>query len=240
MDTTAQPPQSPEQHPTEPATTTSTPPRLGWVEIAVGVVGYLLLTGLMIPVLPALARGLSSGPAVGITSAVAAIGAAALALAVRVRSPQALGLRRTSIRTVLLGVAAGVGARIVASLVAAAYAALTHQRTNPQAADFVTHGPVSVVVLVATTIVLVPFGEELLFRGVVFGALRRYGAPIAIGVSAVVFAIAHVSVALFAPILVLGLVNAGLYERTRTIWTPVACHITFNLLAFVLAVAFGR
>ena len=36
-----------------------------------------------------------------------------------------------------------------------------------------------------------------------------------------------------------GVVNAVLYERTGSIWPPVAAHATFNLISFALVLAVG-
>ena len=118
-----------------------------------------------------------------------------------------------------------------------AYVLVTGDRSDPQADLAVFGGPVSTVLVVVIGGVLVPLGEELLFRGVGFGGLRRYGVVVAATVSGLVFALAHGLNVVFAAALLLGLVNAAVYERTRSVWPCAAVHATFNLLSFALALA---
>ena len=102
-------------------------------------------------------------------------------------------------------------------------------RWNPaKAAPFALNA--AVVALVA------PFVEELTFRGVGFGLLSRYGAPVAVVVTAVAFAAAHGLVAGFPALLVFGLAIAVLRWRTQSIFPGMLFHACFN--GFALAFAF--
>ncbi len=58
---------------------------------------------------------------------------------------------------------------------------------------------------------MVPLGEELLFRGVGYGSMRRYGPVIATIVSSLVFALAHGLNVVFLAVLVLAVLNSVLY-----------------------------
>jgi membrane protease YdiL (CAAX protease family) len=84
-------------------------------------------------------------------------------------------------------------------------------------------------------IVIAPFVEEILFRGVVYAFLKKIGHP-AIGMclSALAFAIIHLSASIFLPIFVLGLVLAWLYEKTSNLWAPITAHTVFNAINVVL------
>jgi membrane protease YdiL (CAAX protease family) len=85
---------------------------------------------------------------------------------------------------------------------------------------------------------LIPFAEELFFRGVLFGWLRRrYGLWIGMATSAVIFALAHGDLAIGVSNLILGLVLAWVYDRSLSIWVPVAVHAVNNSLAVVLLYA---
>ncbi len=68
--------------------------------------------------------------------------------------------------------------RLVTFGIALGWTQLTGDSTNPQ--QFLVDGAVAggwmFVGLVAFGGLVVPFAEELLFRGVVYSALRRYGA----------------------------------------------------------------
>lgn len=222
--------------PTDPVDRTpATRPDLGWTELAVATVAYLLLTigGVLLAMV---ALGGAVPPTVPTLAIVgfATLGAVAIALVVRVRSLAAVGLRRTTWRWLLVGLGAGVGVWLLNRFVVLAYIALTGDESNPQAdlADAAA-GPVPglVGVLLAGAL-LVPVAEELLFRGIGYGALRRHGAVLAAVVSAVLFGLAHgINVVLFGTI-VLGLVAAVLYERSRSIWPAIVAHGVNNAIVF--------
>jgi membrane protease YdiL (CAAX protease family) len=85
---------------------------------------------------------------------------------------------------------------------------------------------------------IIPFAEELFFRGVLYGWLRRrYGLWIGVVVSALIFAIAHADIAVGVSNLVLGMVLALVYERSQSLWVPVAMHAANNSLAVVMLYA---
>lgn len=82
---------------------------------------------------------------------------------------------------------------------------------------------------------VVPLIEEALFRGAVFGVLaRRFGAPVALTVTAAAFGLAHGSdVAVLASTLAYGVAWGYLRARTGSIWAGVVAHLTTNLLALL-------
>ena len=91
-------------------------------------------------------------------------------------------------------------------------------------------------------IFLAPFVEEVLFRGLVFGNLRRKSAAVGYLVSCLLFALLHVwqfavvnrdvtYFLLMLQYLVPGLVLAWVYDRTGTLWTSVGLHAAANALA---------
>jgi hypothetical protein len=85
---------------------------------------------------------------------------------------------------------------------------------------------------------LIPFAEELFFRGVLFGWLRRrYGLWAGIIASALIFAVAHADLAVGASNLILGFVLAWMYDRSRSLWTCVAVHAVNNAIAVILLFA---
>lgn len=91
-------------------------------------------------------------------------------------------------------------------------------------------------------IFLAPFVEEVLFRGLVFGNLRRKSAAVGYVVSCLLFALLHVwqfavvnrdvtYFLLMLQYLVPGLVLAWVYDRTGTLWTSIGLHAAANALA---------
>lgn len=88
--------------------------------------------------------------------------------------------------------------------------------------------------------VAAPIGEELFFRGFVFNVLRnRMNFTSAVWLSAALFALLHVSVRNFLPILVIGVLLARLYARTGSLWSSVVMHGTFNFLSAMAAFILG-
>ena len=213
---------------------------MGWTELAVAVLGYIALCVAVGVALGATGRP----PDVALAAAavgVATLGAVGLALVVRVRSLAPLRLRLPGRRWLLVGLAAGAGMRVVTFAVALVWTHLTGDPTNPQQAlvDGAVGGGWTLVGLVVFGGLVVPFAEELFFRGVVYSALRRYGPVLATLASAALFGIAHgVSVVLVVAFL-LGVVNAVLVERSGSIWPAVLAHATNNTIALVLAYLLG-
>ncbi|MFP4572153.1 MAG: CPBP family intramembrane glutamic endopeptidase [Desulfobacterales bacterium] len=80
-----------------------------------------------------------------------------------------------------------------------------------------------------------PFAEELIFRGVLFGVLRRWGALAAILGSSLLFAIAHNTGGIPVVQAVGGLVFALSYEMEKNLLVPVIIHVTGNLALFTIA-----
>ncbi len=100
--------------------------------------------------------------------------------------------------------------------------------------------PAQVVGFAFLVAVLVPVAEETFFRGFLYPPLRRhYGVRGATFLSAAFFAAVHLQVVNFLPILLLGVVLAGVYERTRSLLPAVVIHGINNLVALASAYA-GR
>lgn len=96
----------------------------------------------------------------------------------------------------------------------------------------VAEGPLTLLVLFANIALAAPLHEEILFRGLLQGALRRvFPAPVAIAIAAGVFAAMHGPV--WLPVLVLGLLLGWLYERSRQLGLAIAVHLAHNLITFV-------
>lgn len=75
---------------------------------------------------------------------------------------------------------------------------------------------------------LTPLGEELLFRGVVANALNRFGMWAGVGLSSVIFGVAHVVGVILPIAIMMGLFSAILFRMTGSIWPSVALHSLYN------------
>jgi membrane protease YdiL (CAAX protease family) len=73
-----------------------------------------------------------------------------------------------------------------------------------------------------------PFFEEFIFRGLLFGGLRRsWGLWPSALASAGVFAVVHPPLSI-VPVFVLGLCAAWAYERSRALLAPMLVHGAYN------------
>src|SRR5262249_27457942 len=81
-----------------------------------------------------------------------------------------------------------------------------------------------------------PFFEELFFRGVLYGALRRrFGVGVGIAGSAGLFAALHPQLPLgFLPLFFLGAVLAALYEWRKSLVPGMLFHMIQNSFVFLI------
>ncbi|MCL2827690.1 MAG: CPBP family intramembrane metalloprotease [Oscillospiraceae bacterium] len=97
----------------------------------------------------------------------------------------------------------------------------------------------------AVAVLLAPVVEEIFFRGVMFAPLRNVSRLLAYAVSSLAFGLWHVIQFLifdFSPLLFVtaliyvpaGIALAWVYERSGSIWTPIALHAFINAVVFAL------
>ena len=143
-----------------------------------------------------------------------------------------VGVRAMSRRQMVMSLLAGLAAFIANMAVTSATVPLLGRPKSMAmfiGADAAT--PVLIFGIVLAAVVLAPFMEELLFRGLIYGRLRRHFRPL---LAAIVTAIAH-SVIHLDKASVIGLILVfvffgWLYERLQTLWAPVIAHATHNAL----------
>lgn len=89
--------------------------------------------------------------------------------------------------------------------------------------------PFSFAGLLATSVVLIPVVEELLFRGILFGSFcRSTSYQAAIVYSAVLFVLSHLMIS-WLSIFFIGILLAWLYWRTDNLAVTMVVHGTINL-----------
>ncbi len=85
------------------------------------------------------------------------------------------------------------------------------------------------------SIVIAPVAEEILFRGILYPAVKQAGFPrTALWGTAVLFAAIHWNVPIFLPLLALGLALALLYELTNNLLASITAHGVFNAINIVV------
>lgn len=87
--------------------------------------------------------------------------------------------------------------------------------------------------------ILAPIAEELFFRGALFTWFRqKFNFPVALLASSTIFALGHIDTAgVVAGAFVLGIANAWVFEKSKTLWAPILMHITTNSFAVLVIYA---
>jgi membrane protease YdiL (CAAX protease family) len=144
-------------------------------------------------------------------------------------------LARSLVLAVLVGVAAlpialslgGLSARIMSSF-----------NIAPEVQDTVKTlqetGSMETRILIGLLAVgVAPFAEEVVFRGILYPALKQQGYPkLALWGTALLFATMHFNVTLFLPLFFLAVILTLLYETTDNLLAPIVTHGVFNLANF--------
>ena len=148
-----------------------------------------------------------------------------------------LGLRRVALG--MLGLAAV--AWLVYSFASLTVGSLLDPEQDPVTDELGTDEG-SVLSIVVTGFLVIPvaaISEELFFRGFMFSGLRSLGASlwIAAAISSAIWASLHLGAGNLGVVAILaafGLVLAWLYERSGSLWVPIAAHALNNTVAFIL------
>jgi len=203
----------------------------GWPEIAVALITYLILIaalGLwMVQTSDEQAglRGIIGMAANGVAGAIALLAAFAL----RIRDFRAFGFRATELKWLLAGAALGVFAFGLSFIIEGIYF-LFITEVNTQA-DFqaAAHGgALSLLALLITGALFTPFGEEVVFRGVIANALNRYGMWAGVVGSAAIFAVVHGPSVILLDAFMAGILTGILFRKTGSLWPSLAVHVVYN------------
>ena len=90
------------------------------------------------------------------------------------------------------------------------------------------------VLIILAAVVVAPVVEETLFRGFIYGVLKRYtDAPFAALLSGLFFAIIHMHTGSLLPLWVLALFFCAAYEFTGCLLAPMILHALFNSTSIV-------
>lgn len=95
--------------------------------------------------------------------------------------------------------------------------------------NFIGSGSIPIVIL--TTCFIVPIAEDLVFRGIIQGELRRVMPGwLAVLIQAVIFALVHGNPIQISYVILPAIVLGASYEWTKSIYVPIALHMIFNFL----------
>jgi membrane protease YdiL (CAAX protease family) len=89
--------------------------------------------------------------------------------------------------------------------------------------------PAVLGLMALAAVVVAPLCEEVVFRGYLYPAAKRFAGPwVAGAASALVFAAAHGALAPLLPLFAFGVLLVLAYEFTGSLWAPIAMHFCFN------------
>lgn len=158
---------------------------------------------------------------------------------------EAFGLRPASrVRAVAWGLAAGilfVPAAWLLQLVSQFVMELMKLKLVAQAAvDEVQNSARSVpekILFAAFALLLAPLVEEIIFRGILYPAIKQTGHPrLALWLTSIIFGVMHFNLVSLMPLVVFGAFLALLYEATGSLLTPIATHAMFNSVNYIYLV----
>lgn len=151
-----------------------------------------------------------------------------------------LGFRRVSWQW-LLG-AVGLALPLGVVRIAAAWAMSALFPRSGEAAQTITRmvshsiSPLAIVLSVLLVSGLVPLWEEIFFRGFLYQWLReRLSCTLAVALGAAIFALFHLDPAYALSAFIFGVAAALLFECSGSLWTPIALHVTGNLIGQMVA-----
>ena len=92
-----------------------------------------------------------------------------------------------------------------------------------------TEDPAVLWLMALAAVLVAPLCEELLFRGYLYPVAKKYTGPwLAACSSALFFAAAHGNLSALLPLFLFGLLLVWIYEKTGSLWAPIAVHFCFN------------
>jgi membrane protease YdiL (CAAX protease family) len=108
---------------------------------------------------------------------------------------------------------------------------------NEQAVETLRHATPGFnrVYLVFFSIIVAPFAEETLFRGILYPAIKQNGFPrTALWSTSFLFAAIHGNLPAFLPLTLLAIILTILYEKTNNLLSCIFAHSLFNVVGVVL------
>lgn len=85
------------------------------------------------------------------------------------------------------------------------------------------------------TIFIIPIFEEIIFRGAIFGTLKRnLNVIVALILQAIIFAVMHGNLLQGVYTFILGIIVGLAYLYTKSIWGDILCHMTYNLFGLLI------
>ncbi len=161
---------------------------------------------------------------------------------------EAFGLKRANwakiAATVGVGMVAIYSSVLLISFIVTPLLHQINEGLEPQVAvqmifDAKKNNPSLLIALAIMACVVAPICEEILFRGYLYSVLKRYSCRLfAAIISGLIFGIIHASLTSIAPLAVIGILLAVIYEFSGSLWAPIICHSIFNTVNILAMIFF--
>ena len=97
----------------------------------------------------------------------------------------------------------------------------------------------SIIIVILIVGIIMPVLEELIFRGILYQALRsKLSIFFSIFISSLIFAVIHINLLYIFPIMIIGIVCAYAFEKTKNILIPIVIHVVNNLFTVIIVIFF--
>ena len=155
--------------------------------------------------------------------------------------------RRNTGRCMLLGLGTGLGlvliAMALALLTSRLLQALGNQAEPQKLVSLIAEEAAKpdqtglLIFFVVMAVAVAPVAEEILFRGILYPAVKQLGHPrVAVIGTALLFALFHVNLLTFASLTAVALALIALYEFTDNLLAPITAHAVFNASNLIMLI----
>jgi membrane protease YdiL (CAAX protease family) len=94
--------------------------------------------------------------------------------------------------------------------------------------------------LIVTACLIAPIVEELIFRGYIYGVLKRFSNPLfAMVVAGALFAAVHLNLPALVPLWIFAIILTLTYELSGSLWVPIGIHAGFNTINVFMMLSGG-
>lgn len=145
-----------------------------------------------------------------------------------------------NLKTILMSICLGLGLQFVIGFVLQVCGGLFPEQMEAYSELIESTGIGKTTILsMLATVILAPFSEEILFRGLTMRFLKKAGAKFMVVnvIQALFFGILHMNLVQGLYAFVFGLVLGYVAEKCRTIALPILLHLTINLSGTLLDAA---
>jgi len=184
----------------------------------------------------------------GIITQMIPAGIAVLFLVFRFNILEIFGIKRPDWKriavTVILGMVAIIVLANLAGLLAEPLLKQAFGEKNPQQAvqmmmDAKANNPKLLIGLGFLACIVAPICEEIVFRGYFYAVMKRYSCRyFSAVITGLIFGLVHGSMWSLAPLVVIGIILAVVYELSGSLWAPIICHCLFNSMTTIYMIFF--